>query len=115
MTGNIIQDCQTGRHQFPQAPELQREGLVELFHCRNVTLSSCQILESAPCGIRLDQCSEISLLGLTISDRREPPLLKIGIHWTGLAPHSLISACRILGCLETAVSAPITPQNNPAP
>ena len=115
LTGNIIQDCQTGRHQFPQAPELQREALVELFNCRNVTLCSCQILESAPCGIRLDQCSEISLLGLTISDRRDPPLQKNGILWTGPAPHSLISACRILGCLESPVLGPVTPQNVPSP
>lgn len=103
LSGNIIQDCQTGQHQFPEAPELQREALLELFHCRNITVAHCQILDSAPYGIRLDQCSEISLLGTTIHDRRQPPLQKTGIFWTGDAPHSLLANCRILGSLEAPV------------
>lgn len=102
--GNIIQDCQTGRHQFPEAPELQRQALLEFFGCRNITVAHCQILESAPNGIRLDECTEMSLLGLTVHDRREQPLQKFGILWTGDATNSIVSDCRILGFTEAAVS-----------
>jgi hypothetical protein len=97
-SGNILQDCQTGRHQYPEAPQLQREALLEITDCRNITISNCQILDSAPYGIRLHNAVEMTLLGLSIADRRTPPLQKNAIHWTGESSDSLITACRFAGC-----------------
>jgi hypothetical protein len=108
-SGNILQDCQTGRHQFPEAPELQRRGLLELEGCRNVTLSHSQILDSAPVGIRLSDCRDMILMGLSIEDRREQPLQRHAIEWEGEAGRSLITACRFGGCTGAAVVSAVIP------
>jgi parallel beta-helix repeat protein len=99
-TGNILQDCLSGRHLYPEAPELQREALLELYDCRNITLSNCLILDSAPYGIRLANSSEITMNAVTVSDRRSPPLQKSGVYWTGSTGSSIVSACRFDGCLQ---------------
>jgi len=104
-TGNILQDCQSGRHLYPDAPELQREALLELFDCTNIILSSCQILDSAPFGIRLHNSTDITMTSVTVADRRSPPLQKSAVHWTGDSSESLVTACRFSGYLETPFKA----------
>jgi len=99
-TGNILQDCLSGHHLYPEAPELQREALLELFDCRNIILSSCQILDSAPWGIRLSDSTDITMTAMVVADRRSPPLQKSAVFWTGATGESLVSACRFSGCLE---------------
>ncbi len=104
-TGNILQDCLSGRHLYPEAPELQREALLELFDCRNMILSNSQILDSAPFGIRLANCTEMTLSAITVADRREPPLQKHAVFWTGPNGQSIVSACRFSGCLDRPIVA----------
>ena len=104
-TGNVLQDCQSGRNLYPDAPELQREALLEVFDCSNIILSSCQILDSAPFGIRLHNSTDITMTSVTVADRRSPPLQKSAIHWTGDSGQSLVTACRFSGCLETPLKA----------
>lgn len=99
-TGNVLQDCQSGRHKYPDAPELQREALLELFDCNNVIISSCQILDSAPYGIRLNNSSDITMTSVTVTDRRTPPLQKSAVLWIGDCGSSLVTACRFSGCIE---------------
>lgn len=108
-TGNLLQDCQTGQHQFPDAPELQRDALLELTECRNITVSNCQILDSAPYGVRLHDCQEMMLTGLAIADRREPPLQQVALKWTGIAENSIVSQCRFAGCTQQTVDSPVQP------
>ena len=105
LNGNILQDCQAGRHLLPEAPELQREALLELFDCRNVIISNCQILDSAPSGLRIDNCQELTLSATTIADRRSPPLQQSAILWTGPSRDSLITACRLGPCLADVIRA----------
>lgn len=97
-TGNVLQDCQSGRHLFPTAPELQREGLLELFGCRNIIISSNQILDSAPYGIRLADCQDITLSATVVTDRRSPPLQKSAVYWTGAVGRSMITASTLGPC-----------------
>ena len=99
-TGNVLQDCQSGRHLYPDAPELQREALLELFDCHNIILSSSQILDSAPYGIRLSNSSDITMTAITVEDRRSPPLQKSAVYWTGKPGQSIVTACRFSGCLD---------------
>jgi hypothetical protein len=98
-TGNVLQDCHSGRHRYPEAPELQREALLELFDCQNMILSSCQILDSAPYGIRLSNSVDITMTAIVVADRRLPPLQKSAVFWTGGTGDSLVSACRFSGCV----------------
>ncbi|MDA1232186.1 MAG: right-handed parallel beta-helix repeat-containing protein, partial [Planctomycetota bacterium] len=91
-TGNVLQDCQSGRHLFPTAPELQREALLELYNCRNIIINSNQILDSAPYGIRLADCQDITLNATVVTDRRSPPLQKSAVYWTGKVGRSMITA-----------------------
>ena len=99
-TGNVLQDCQSGHHLYPTAPELQRQALLELFDCRNLIISSSQILDSAPYGIRLDNCRDITLNAMVVTDRREPPLQKSAIYWTGAVGRSMITASTFGPCIE---------------
>jgi parallel beta-helix repeat protein len=100
-SGNILQDCLSGRHLYPEAPELQRVALLELYECSNIILSNNQILDSAPYGIRLADCKDITLATMIVSDRRTPPLQKSAVFWTGATGQSIVNACRFAGCLDT--------------
>jgi parallel beta-helix repeat protein len=82
---------------YPEAPELQREALLELYECSNIILSNNQILDSAPYGIRLADCTDITMNAVTVSDRRVPPLQKSAVYWTGDTGQSIITACRFAG------------------
>ncbi len=99
--GNLLQDCMSGQHRYPEAPELQREALLELYECRNIIVSHCQILDSAPYGIRLRNCTDITLNAVTVDDRRSPPLQKSAVYWTGSTGRSIVSASRFSGTLDT--------------
>jgi hypothetical protein len=101
-SGNILQDCLSGQHLYPEAPELQREALLELFDCRNIIISNCQILDSAPYGIRLANCTDITMNAVTVSDRRMPPLQKTAVYWTGDTGQSIVAASRFSGVLDAA-------------
>lgn len=111
-TGNILQDCQSGRHLYPTAPDLQRQALLELFDCRNLIISSSQILDSAPYGIRLDECRDITLNTLVVTDRREPPLQKSAIYWTGAVGRSMITSSSFGPCLEQTLRTDESPLMN---
>ena len=100
-TGNILQDCLSGQHLYPEAPELQREALLELFDCRNMIISNSQILDSAPYGIRLANCTDMTLNAVTVQDRRMPPLQKSAVFWSGETGQSIVSACRFSGALAS--------------
>ncbi|MBL8817523.1 MAG: right-handed parallel beta-helix repeat-containing protein [Planctomyces sp.] len=108
--GNILQDCQTGRHLFPDAPELQREALLELKNCHNFIVSNCQILDSAPYGIRLANCHDMTLTGITVTDRRTPPLMKSAVFWTGTNKDSMITGSRLGPCLEDVIQSEQPPE-----
>ncbi len=108
-TGNILQDCLSGQHLYPETPELQREALLELFDCRNMIISNSQILDSAPYGIRMANCIDMTLNAVTVQDRRMPPLQKSAVFWSGETGQSIVSACRFSGVLETAfLSEPVS-------
>ena len=98
--GNILQDCLSGRHLYPEAPELQREALLELFDCCNMIISNCQILDSAPYGIRLKNCTNITMNAVTVDDRRTPPLQRSAVFWTEDTGQSIVAACRFSGSLN---------------
>jgi len=99
-TGNVLQDCQSGRHLYPTAPELQREALLELYDCRNIIVSSNQILDSAPYGIRLANCEDMTINTTVVTDRRTPPLQKSAVYWTGAVGRSMITASTLGPCTD---------------
>ncbi len=110
LNGNLLQDCQTGQHIFPDTPELQREALLEVFNCSNMTISNCQILDSAPYGIRIADSTDVLLSACVVTDRRVPALQQNAILWTGPSGDSLISACRLGPCLSDVIRAEHAPQ-----
>ena len=112
INGNLLQDCQTGRHKFPDAPELQREALLEIIGCRNIIISNTQVLDSAPYGIRLDNSQDITMSAVTVIDRRETRLQKAAIHWTGPIGESILTACRLGPSNENALKSDEQPLLN---
>jgi len=90
------------------------EGIGELvlLDCRNLIISSNQILDSAPYGIRLDNCSDIILNAMVVTDRREPPLQKSAIYWTGAVGRSMITASTLGPCVDQTLLTDGSPLMN---
>jgi polygalacturonase len=72
-----------------------REGLVEVIRCRRINVQGVQILEPAPYGLFLDECSDTLVTGCTILDGRSPPLMQSAIRWQGSGSGNLIAHCRL--------------------
>ena len=95
LQGLVIQDCQAGRHSAADAQPQTRDGLIELIRCRRINVQGVQILEPAPYGLFLDECSDTLVTGCTILDGRSPPLMEAAIRWQGAGSGNLIAACRL--------------------
>lgn len=95
LQGLMIQDCQAGRHTYSQATPQTRDGLIELVRCKRMNLSGISVLEPAPVGIFLDECSDTLLSGCTILDGRTPGLMQSAIQWKGTGSGNLITGCRV--------------------
>ncbi|MDA1016155.1 MAG: right-handed parallel beta-helix repeat-containing protein [Planctomycetota bacterium] len=106
LTGVLIEDCQAGRHTVPEAGPQSREGLLELVGCRGMNLSGVQVLEGAPSGIRVKDCSDTLLSGCTVLDQRDTKLMQSAIHWTGAGTGNMITGSRIGKGTQAAINAP---------
>jgi hypothetical protein len=95
LNGLVIQDCQAGNHTVPEAGPQFRQGLIELVRCRRMNLTGLAVLEPAPCGIFLDECSETLITGCTVLDARESGLMQAAIRWQGTGSGNLIGHCRL--------------------
>lgn len=95
LSGLVIQDCQAGQPTIKEAVPLVREALIEVVRCRRINVSGVQVLEGAPFGIALDECSDTLITGCTVLDGRTPKLMQAGIRWTGAGTGNLIGQCRI--------------------
>ncbi|MBI3864641.1 MAG: right-handed parallel beta-helix repeat-containing protein [Planctomycetia bacterium] len=95
LSGLVIQDCQAGKHTVTEAGSQQREGLVELVRCRRMSLSGVQIIDPAPCGLFLDECSDTLVSGCTILDGRSPALMQAAVRWQGSGTGNLVANCRL--------------------
>jgi hypothetical protein len=95
LNGLVIQDCQAGRHTVAEAGPQSRQGLIELVRCRRINVSGVQILEPAPHGLFLDECSDTLVTGCTILDNRLPALMQAAIRWQGNGTGNLIGNCRL--------------------
>jgi hypothetical protein len=95
ISGSMIQDCLSGTHTVKDAGPQSREGLVELVRCRRVNISGMSILESAPCGLFVEDCRDTLVTGCTILDARDPKLMQSAVLWRGDSSGSLIANCRI--------------------
>lgn len=95
LQGLVIQDCQAGKHTVAEAGLQSRQGLIELVRCRRINLSGVQILEPAPYGMFLDECSDTLVTGCTIHDSRSPLQMQAAICWQGKGTGNLIGNCRL--------------------
>jgi hypothetical protein len=93
--GLVIQDCQAGQHTVNDAGPQTREGLIELVRCRRINISGVQVLEPAPYGLSLVECSDTLITGCTILDGRMPPLMQAPIRWQGEGSGNLVAHCRL--------------------
>ena len=94
ITGMILQDGQTGQHTVPDAVPIQRQGVLELINCRRFNLSGSQIMDGAPHGIYLDNCTDTVITGCTVLDNRATKLMRAAICLKKPV-RCLITACRL--------------------
>jgi len=95
LTGNIIQDCQTGQHTVPGVVPIKRQGLLELIGCRRINISGTQVVEGSPNGIYLENCSDTLISGCTVLEDRKEKLMQAAIRWTGPGSGNMISTSRL--------------------
>lgn len=105
MNGTLVQDCQAGRHTVPNTVELSRDGLVEFVRCRRTNISGSQVIDSAPYGLYLEDCSDTLITGTSVIDSREKKLMRAAIRWKGKGTGNLIANCRIGAGTEGTVIA----------
>ena len=114
--GLVIQDCQAGKHTVAEAGPQARQGLIELVRCRRINLSGVQILEPAPYGLFLDDCSDTLITGCTILDNRSPALMQAAIRWQGTGSGNQIGHCRLgNGAVGPVIAGPEVRQWNNLP
>lgn len=83
LTGLLIQDAQAGEHTVKGATPLVRDALVEIVHCRRITMSGCQVLDGQPYGVLVDSSSGVSITGSTIVETRAKKMSRAAIRWQG--------------------------------
>ena len=105
LSGLVIQDCQSGRHTVKDAVPQEREALLEFVRCRRINVSGVQVLDGAPVGIALDDCSETLIQGCSVLDGRTPPLMHSAIRWRGAGSGNLIAHCRLGGPAGKTIDA----------
>jgi hypothetical protein len=93
--GLVIQDCQAGKHTVADAGSQSRDGLIELVRCRRMNLNGLSVIDPAPFGLFLDECSDTLVSGCTILDSRSPALMQAAIRWQGAGAGNLVSGCRL--------------------
>jgi len=72
------------------------EALIELTHCRRITLNGCQLRDPGAVAVLAKDCSSVSLTGCQIHDTRETPLLQTAVSWLGTGTGNLM-ASNLLG------------------
>jgi len=105
LTGNIIQDCEAGKHTVPGAKPIVRQGLLEILRCRRVNMTGTQIISGTPYGVFLDSCSDTLINGCTVLDPRPEPMMQAAIRWKGAGSGNMISHCRLGAGTEGTVLA----------
>lgn len=96
LQGLLIQDAQAGKHTWKGAGgTLERAALLELIRCQRLNLSGVQVIDPAPVGIQLEDCTDSVITGCTILETREQPLMAQALTWTGSGTGNLLAASRL--------------------
>ncbi len=106
ITGLLIEDAEAGQHTLPEAPPIDRLGLLELVRCRRFNLSGTQVLDGTPNGIYLEDCSDTILTGCTVLDDRQPQRMQAAVLWTGQGSGNMITQSRIGSGTRTDLDCP---------
>lgn len=105
IAGVLIQDCLSGKHTVKDAGVQAREALIEIVRCKRLNISGVQVLDAAPYGMSLHDCSDTLITGCTILDGRDPKLMQAAIKWTGSGNGNLIGHCRLASGPTNAIAA----------
>lgn len=108
----------TGCSVLEEADDGQTSGasLLELVDCRRVSVSGSQFLNGTPCGIDAADCSQLSIVGNTVHDARQPLRSQHAIRVSGAGQANLL-AMNTIGAatdrpLAVDASAGVTEQGN---
>jgi len=103
LSGSLIHDCQSGRHTVEGAPELVREGLLEILRCKRVTISGCEVLDGAPYGIYCADSENVSITGCTVMDSRSEKKATAAIRIHGKGRGNVVAGNRLNAGSESIV------------
>ena len=84
LIGNsVVQDYAAGETTVQDAAKFDPAATVELTRCRRATLAAVQVLDPAADGIRLTDCTDVTLTGCSVHDTRNPVRMRAAVRWTG--------------------------------
>lgn len=120
ITGLQIQDAQAGRHTVADVVPLERDALVEVVRCRQVSLTGCQILDGTPIGLLFEDCQGTVTAACQVIDQRPEPRMTTGVEYRGGCRDNILANCLIRGATDESVKTSpdskghLHPSNNPA-
>ena len=100
LTGNLIQDAETGTHTIKDSVPLVRDALVEIVRCQRMNITGCQILDGTPIGLLIDECEDVLVASNTICDQRQAKKTTHGIVFRGKGSGNLCAQNRVDGSVK---------------
>ena len=80
--------------------------------CRAVTIQGCQIMDGAPVGLLLQNCSDTLVSGCTIASGPAARKPERSVLWKGAGSGNLLSGCRLASPYEVDAAANVTATGN---
>ncbi len=82
VNGMVMEDCRYG--------DEAGGGAITMVHCRDMAVSSCQVLDPAVRGCYLENCRRCRISDNTILDRRDPQRMKAAVQLDAQCAHNLV-------------------------
>ena len=93
--GCTIQDSSAGRTTVTGAKTFPRQGLLEIVGSSRIGVNGCQFFDGAPCGVYVDQSSNVLLSGSTVMDHEAVKQRDSMIIWKGTGKGNFITGCHV--------------------
>ena len=81
-----MQDYAAGETTVKDSARFAPAATVALTNCRRAALSGLQVIDPATDGVRLTDCTDVTLTGCSVYDAREPVKMAAAVRWTGAGP-----------------------------
>jgi hypothetical protein len=112
MSACPIHDASGGKSTVKGAVQFPRRALVDVEDCRAVTIQGCQIMDGAPVGLHLQNCSDVVVSGCTVGTVQAARKPERSVLWKGAGSGNLLTGCRLASPFEIEAAANVVASGN---